>query len=398
MNSSKTLNAACWLVGCFLILLPFSPLFAQEAPPATGEQEAFAITHGPYLQLLTENSVTIVWHTNRKGVAWVDYGTGENLDQKAMASQHGLIANDTTHHQICLENLQSGTTYRYRAGTREFVDYVQQHIVNFGEEITSPEYTFTTLDPAKPAYSFAVFSDIHERAADLGAMLNLVDWTNTDFVVYNGDMINDFMWLDQPFTGFVDISVERFATQIPFQFVRGNHEVRGRFARQLDTYFPLRDGRAYYAFTHGSAFFLVLDSGEDKVDSHEYYNGLTDFEAYRREQAEWVKTTMQSEAAQKARFLVVISHIPPRNARNFSSQDLREVMEPLLNAAGADLWLSGHTHRVAHLPPTPGANAYDLVIGATDTFTQVQVTPEQLQVRVIQHDGKVIEEFIREAK
>jgi len=39
---------------------------------AASGQERFRITHGPYLQHLDQNSVTIVWTTNKEAVSWIE--------------------------------------------------------------------------------------------------------------------------------------------------------------------------------------------------------------------------------------------------------------------------------------------------------------------------------------
>jgi len=46
-----------------LLLIGISSGFAQEP---------FIIQHGPYLQHLDENGVSIVFTTNRTGIAWVE--------------------------------------------------------------------------------------------------------------------------------------------------------------------------------------------------------------------------------------------------------------------------------------------------------------------------------------
>jgi hypothetical protein len=240
-------------------------------------------------------------------------------------------------------------------------------------------------------------------------------------------MVNDFMNADQPFTGFVDVSVARFARTVPFVYIRGNHDVRGRFARQLTDYFPAylagesgransvparSEARTYYSFDHGPVHFIVLDSGEDKVDSHEYYNGLVAFEPYRREQAAWLADDLRSPAARRARYRVVFSHIPPYDGtartgtpeEGFAIQQVRECWEKIANAGGVNLWLSGHTHRFAYLAPAaplksqPAAksgttalrNRYHLVIGAPDTFTRVDVVPAGLTVTVTRETGETL--------
>ena len=364
---------------------PEEPSKAQEDPGA-----ALAITHGPYLQLPTGTSMTIVWHTNKKCLSRVEYGTLESLGMTAVSSRNGLLDNDRTSHVIRLTGLQPGTRYRYRVVSREFGGYEKQHIVTFGETVTSPVYGFTTLEPGKERFSFTIVSDIHERASDLETMLAQKHFRDIDFAVYNGDMLNDFMRVDQVFTGFVDVSVKHFAAEKPFLFVRGNHEVRGRFARSLPDYFPTVDGRTYYSFDHGGVHFIILDSGEDKEDSHQYYNGLVDFQNYRKEQAAWLKRDLESDACRRAAFRIVLSHIPPRGAKGFAIQEVQQNFEPLVNGAGIDLWLSGHTHRFQRLDPAAGRNAYQLIIGATDTILRMEVTREALNVTAARQGGEAL--------
>ena len=361
----------------------------QSAAPAQAGA-APAITHGPYLQIPTSTSITIVWHTNEKCVSKVEYGTGEKLDRMAISSRNGLIDNDRTSHVVRLAGLSPGTKYNYRVVSRLFGGYKQQHIVTWGESVSSPVYQFTTLDPDKARFAFSMVSDIHERAADLEAMLKQKHFSDVDFAVYNGDMMNDFMQADQIFNGFIDVSVRGFAKERPFVHARGNHELRGRHARSLEDYLPAAEGRPYYSFDHGNVHFIVLDSGEDKEDSHQYYNGLVDFQAYRKEQSAWLRSDLASEASRTAGFRIVFSHIPPRGAKGFAVQEVLENFEPPIHAAGIDLWLSGHTHRFQYVEPAAGQNTYPLIIGATDTITRVEVSRQNLTVMVARANGEVL--------
>jgi predicted phosphodiesterase len=376
-------------VGVALVLL--AGLSVLPAAVGQDQQAPFAIVHGPYLQLATEDSVTVVWHTNRPGVSRVEYGLTAALGQQAVSSRHGLIDNDRTSHVVRLAGLKPGTTFHYRVVTREFVGYEKQHIVKWGETVTGDTLSFRTLDRAAGPFTFAVVSDIHENAARLDTLLSRLDWASVPFVIFNGDMVNDFMNPDQPFAGFVDASVARFARRIPFVYTRGNHDVRGRHARRLTDYFPALDGKAYYSFDHGGVHVIVLDSGEDKVDSHEYYNGLVAFDDYRKEQAAWLERDLRGEAARRARFRVIISHIPPRGANGYSIEQVRAQWEAAANAGNVDLWFSGHTHRFARLDPAPGQNGYRLIVGAPDTLIRVDVTPSALTTTVSREDGTVLD-------
>lgn len=389
LGLAGALLTASSLPGRTVVVQPAVHLPVAARTDTTGP----VITHGPYLQLPSSNSMTIVWHTDRICVSRVEFGSGDRFDRKAISSRQGLIDNDRVNHVIRLTGLEPGTTYRYRVVSRAFLGYERQHIVAWGDSIISDSFKFTTLDPEKERFSFSMVSDLHERADELGTMIGSDAWREIDLVIYNGDMIDDFMKPDQIFTGFLDASVDGFATETPFIFARGNHETRGRFARSISDFIPLADGRAYYSFDHGPVHFIVLDSGEDKEDGHRYYNGLVDFTRYLEEQAEWLAGDLQSESALKARFRIIISHIPPRGADRYWAQNVREHFERPANEAGVDLWLSGHTHNLIRVDPTEGENEYYLLIGPTHAVTRVDVSPDELRVTVTGTDGERLEAF-----
>ena len=86
--------------------------FAQDV-------EKLAITHGPYLQAVTESSVTAVWFTNKSCVSRVEYTLeGAPFDgndvKTALASHHGLIDANTKIQRIPLTGLKPGRRYKYR--------------------------------------------------------------------------------------------------------------------------------------------------------------------------------------------------------------------------------------------------------------------------------------------
>jgi hypothetical protein len=366
------------LPGCALLLLAQAP----AGPPV--------ITHGPYLMQPAPGAVTVVWHTDQVCVSRVEYGKEGRLDRVAVSSRHGLIDNERTHHVVRLTGLEPGGTYDYRVVSKAFLGYERQHIVAFGDSVISDRYRFTALDPERDRFAFTFFSDVHERAAELDTMMAGPAWSGVDFAVAGGDMVDDFMRQDQLFTGFLDVLTAGFARTRPVVFARGNHDVRGRYARHLEEYLPTVEGRAYYSFDHGGVHFAVLDTGEDKEDGHEYYNRLVDFERYRAEEALWLAADLAGQAARGARWRVVISHIPPRGGDGYAIDQVRDLFEPVANAAGVELWLAGHTHRLQVIAPTQGENAYWLLIGPTHASTRVEVAPAGLDLAVIRVGGEVL--------
>jgi 2',3'-cyclic-nucleotide 2'-phosphodiesterase (5'-nucleotidase family) len=182
--------------------------------------------------------------------------------------------------------------------------------------------------------------------------------------------------------------------------VRGNHETRGKFARDLKSYLALPGGRFYYAFSHGGVRFVVLDTGEDKEDTHWAYSGLTSFEAYRQAQAAWLKQEVQTPEFKNARFRILVAHMPffgneRTRASGAGQASCRENFGPILNEAGIDLHIAGHTHRVDWVAPADGANRFPIVVGGgsaagTNTLTRVTVSGDALAIVQTTDEGKVV--------
>ena len=368
------------------------------------ESENLAITHGPYIQNVSENSATIMWFTNKSCVSKVEYGTGENLStfprwgslvQTAVSHSHGLIEANTKIHKIVLNGLERGKSYRYRVVSKEIVQF-EPYEVLYGTTVVSDIFSFKTLDPLKESTSFFVVNDIHEDASRLNTQIQAVSWDDIDMIFFNGDTISHFEDESQIFNGFLDTCVNNFAKEIPFILVRGNHETRGILARHLPDYIPPRDNRYYYAFNHGPAHFIVLDTGEDKADTHPVYAGLADFDRYRDEQAAWLEVVAKSKDFLNAAFQVVICHIPPYTGREGRIRHAVDYVKsswgPIFNDSGIDLLICGHTHRYAILKKNQ-EHHYPIVIGGTDTLLKISVKMDKIEVSTLELNGELRESF-----
>ncbi len=369
---------------------------------AMAQTSEIRITHGPYLQALTETSVTIVWTTDKEAVSWVEYGTGGNFGsfptyggvvQTAQHSEHGLIEAFTTTHRITIGELDAGQTYRYRVFSKHIQEF-KPYEVAYGGSVASDVLEFSTLDPEKESFAFGVLTDIHEAGARVDSVLGAMALDELDLMFYTGDEIHYYEEDSQLFDGFVDVSVKHFASRIPMVYVRGNHETRGKYARRLMDYFPTRNGRFYYSFNHGPVHFIVLDSGEDKVDSHPVYAGLVDFDRYREEQAAWLERDMESEGFRNSVYQVALFHIPPFGTRDaHGALHVRETWNDVLNRAGIDLVINGHTHRFAR-HDADERHHYPILINGRDTRARVDVSRGELRVTVTGEDGVVVDEFV----
>jgi len=356
-------------------------LIAQEP----SDNAALTVTHGPYLQELTADGVTIVWTTSRPSVGRVEYGVDE-LTKTAQTARHGLFDADTTRHAVRISGLKPGQKYRYRLVITEVVRFRDANTI-FGSTINSGVQTFTTLNPAPAEFSFIVTQDIHSDAVKYASLLDKVNLSNAAFVVLNGDTDNNPKTEAQIYSGHLDLSVDRFAKEKPFIAVRGNHETRGTFARSLFDIYPHSSGRYYYSFSHGGVFFLVVDCGEDKQDSHSDYSGLNAFDAYRAEQTEWIAKELQSSAAKSARYRIVLSHMPPTVSAELAGERpgytmkmITEQWAPLYRGGNVDLVISGHTHNEGWQTPGPKKGDFAIFIGSNQEIETVKVTEKTIEI------------------
>jgi acid phosphatase type 7 len=360
-----------------------------------GSAGAIEIVAGPYLQAPSETSMTVMWITDRPCTSWVKFGQNDALDRKAFHSQHGLIDADQTVHRVTLRNLQPGTSYQYRVCSREITTFEPYKVI-YGDTAHSDTLTFTTLDNQKNSFSFVVLNDIHERNAILVSLMKLAESKPYDLVFLNGDILGHIENEPQIIEHVLKPCTDLFASHIPFIYVRGNHETRGRFARRLPEYIGLPDDRYYYAFDHGPVRFVVLDSGEDKFDSSKEYSGLVDFDRYRDIQQEWLEQEIQSEAFRQAPFRVVLVHMPPEPSEHWHGpMDIYNKWRPVLNQGRIDLMISGHTHRYTVEMPQPGVRDYPRIIGGGPkageaTLIRVNATPDTLDVTMTRDDGQVV--------
>jgi predicted phosphodiesterase len=363
--------------------------------------EKLEIIHGPYLLEPDAEGMTIVWVTNKPCLSWVEYCGDDNFEvfkkwggypMVARGSTHGLIDANTRIHTIRLGKLLPGTKYRYRVVSKEILQYDPYEVI-YGDTTVDEIHEFETLSPDKDSFSFGALTDMHERAPVLDSLLKYAPLDSMDMIFYNGDMLNWIGDEERIFRGLIDVSVDHFAREMPFIMTRGNHETRGPDARELFRYFPHSSGRFYHAFSQGEVRFIVLDGGEDKEDSHPVYAGLVDFDRYRSEQAEWLQKEVHSRAFGQARYRIVLVHIPPYTGRGHGGKDLTEKWGPILNAAGIDMVISGHTHRYTRIEPREDLNSFPVLILGRDMLLKADVSPERLSFALRDMKGEVFDTF-----
>ncbi len=327
------------------------------------------IIAGPYLQAADEDSMTVMWITNKRCVGWVEYGRGQDPDNTVYGVVDGLRIADTTVHKVEIDGLEAGTSYNYRVSAKKIINLFPCN-ADFGDTVSSDVFTFSTADPAAKSVSFLVFNDLHEKQGLITDLLK-ADNKAFDFAVFNGDTFNHLDSQAQIAGGFLDECSELFASEVPFVFVRGNHENRGKLARKLHEYIDSVNDQYYYAFTHGPVRFLVLDAGECDPDDYYEYSGLVDFESYRKDVTKWLRAELDSDAYKESRYQIVLSHIPTNeydpDAADYGYMKYQAEWNRMLTDAGADLMLAGHSH-TRSIEEANSEHGFPIISGGGDSY------------------------------
>ena len=288
------------------------------------------VSRGPYLQMTTQDSIRVRWRTDTPSDGRVRYGT-----DPSQLTQFSDEVGTGTVHQVLLSGLSSGTRYYYSVGTTT-------HELAGGDL----GHSFRTAPPVGTVEPVRIWA-----LGDSGEANSNARAVRDAFATYNQGAAPDvFLMLGdnaypagntpQYQAGVFDTYPEmlRRTTLWP---TRGNHE------DSASTYFGLFDmptageagglasgTEAYYSFDHANIHFLCLDS--DSTDRS--VGGAM----YLWAQADLLNTSQD--------WTIAYWHHPPYTKGSHDSDtesnliEMRQNFLPMLEQAGVDLVLCGHSH------------------------------------------------------
>jgi len=395
-----------------LLLFSFFLLFTEKteaqypAEKVPDLEELFPVAKvacGPWIQAVGQNEFTVVWTTNVDAIVWVEVAPDDGTHFYAKERPkyyHSLYGRRVTGklHRVPVTGLQKGTCYRYRIFQQALLlDKGNKRVVlgdpNGSDILKQLPYKVTTLNPDKNEIRFVMVNDIHANDSVFRQLTKNVHEDNTDFVVFNGDMLTQIESEQQIMDGYLNSACELFASEIPFYALRGNHENRGSFSYEFFNYFPAPGGNAYYAFRHGPAYFIFLDSGEDKPDSDVRFYGLSISDQFREEEAKWLEQVIESSEFKMSPVKIVFMHMPPTERGWHGTLEVERLFMPVLNKANIDLMLSGHIHKHSYIEKGEVNNNFPILINSNLWKTEVSVSSGSLKMQLIDASGKIRKEY-----
>lgn len=144
----------------------------------------------PYLQNPVGGGITVSWLTHVPVYSWVEYGTDTLHLKRARTVVDGQVICNNYIHKIRLDSLEAGEVYYYRVCSREILSY-EAYSKKFGHTAVSAFHTFHLPKADETDFTALVFNDLHQQYKTMAALCEQVKDCRYDFVIFNGDCIDD---------------------------------------------------------------------------------------------------------------------------------------------------------------------------------------------------------------
>lgn len=367
-------------------------------PTAAMRDDRALISQQPVLSLAEDGVRKLKWMTSEPATGraeWSQDGgrtwTGAWDSRDGSRDAHELI------HEATLAGVDPSRPLAYRVLSRGFVREEPYDIVLKPEEARA-EGTAASLVGSGGAVGFVLFSDVHRNLDVYEKLVPLVR-APVSFAAFAGDIIS---WVeDEEDVRRNLLSPLAWVSRrlgCPVRYVRGNHELRGRFARHLRDYLPLQDGRYYGAVTAGAARFVFLDTGESENGDTAKNAGLNDTTAYLLAERDWLARETASPAWREAKARIVIGHAPTGpTTRRAADGTLAaagpvgvrglDAIEAVLAKAEVTCFFAGHYHTCGFYEPIP-ERPYPLAMNGGDCLEDERETGVPVLLRCdISADG-----------
>ncbi len=277
------------------------------------------------------DSYCVMWETAKKGTGYVKY-TYEGEEKIIWDEELGVIRTDDVIHRVFVpkDELRGND---YIVGSR-YVYFKYSKAAIKGRTVESEVCHFRG-DEKEDDLNIMFLPDIHgynDRARTAAEKTGV----DPDLLIIPGD-VESRMENKKDFSDTL-LSNAAVITKgtIPVVYIRGNHESRGEFAAQLMKYLPTYKSEPYFTFEFGPLSAVMLDTGEDKDDSHEDYNGLINFKDFREKEFEWIKSLKAEDFT--GEYKIVFAHIP--GLQDFWGENWTQPFVDL----GFELCIGGHLH------------------------------------------------------
>lgn len=291
-----------------------------------------SIVKGPYLQMPTRTSMTIMWETSGLSTSKVVYYETNRIhaghdgkyvtlfeSERSMSDEHPRMI-----HNITLHGLLPATDYHYKIVSKN----------EAGEVAESDIHPMRTAPARDDPFSFVITSETGGYGDDTinQRVFDQMKRYRPDFGLFVGDIVQDGRRPEDWPRYFFGPGKELFANT-PFYVCPGNHEYNADWYYR---YFGFPNPKNYYSFDYGSVHLTAIDStalvpAETYPESDRIVPG--------NEQYDFLVNDLNDSTAD---WKIVFFHYPPYVSGDYQVDAMRRLC-PVLEAAHVDLVFNSHT-------------------------------------------------------
>jgi hypothetical protein len=331
----------------FFAVFVFSALFLSVAANFCFGQ---AVVRGPYLQSLSSSGVVVRWRTDIATNSRVRFGP--TPDQLNTVVDNPAVV---TEHEVTITGLSPSNTYYYSYGSTL--------ATTGGGDANHYFVTAPTTGSSVPVRLW-VFGDAQEgsvanRTAVRDAYYNFTAGTRTDLILMLGDNATfNNIPTDEVYTEKVFVTYSDILRNTPVWSTFGNHEGFSAVSLlQTGVYYDAftfpKNGEAggapsgteaYYSFDYANIHFICLNSHD--IPRQEFGAMMTWLQAdLAQNQQKWTIAYFHHPPYSKGSHDSDNTSFPPDTPESATSiREMREIAVPILENAGVDLVLTGHSH------------------------------------------------------
>ena len=234
---------------------------------------------------------------------WVEVGGKRYYDET-----NGILRSKSEVHRIIVPTDELDAACGYTVCEREIIE--RRAYFTKSKDVQKTEYAFRPVPGEKRVRAFHIADTHNNRDEPIEAAKA---FGPCDFLILNGDILNHCENAED-FSIVYDIASAVTGGELPIVFSRGNHDMRGANTEIFPDYTPNRDGKTYYTFRLGDIWGMVLDCGEDKLDSDGEYGNTVCCHPFRERQTAFIRDVIKNAGAEYladgVKHRIVISHIP----------------------------------------------------------------------------------------
>ena len=289
-----------------------------------------------------ENEYQIMVSTTRTALFSVRVGGEEYFDES-----NGIMRSISDLHRVRVPMAALDAAGEYTVCVRPIIERKPY----FTETEEPLEFLFPFYPvPAENVRAYHIADAHNRRTNPIAAAKTFGEF---DLLILNGDVI-DHSGDPSKFDNVYDICSRLTHGAKPVIFSRGNHDMRGNFAERFADYTPNASGNTYYTFRLGSLWGILLDCGEDKLDSSPEYGHTVCCKQFRRRQTAFLRHVIENKerdyAAEGVTHRLVISHVPFttrfEDPFNIEEDTYTEWARLLREEVKPDVMICGHVHQI----------------------------------------------------